>query len=187
MNINEPGRTDKTPIARQSFREDGLLDEEWTDFCLILDDHQSDWSSRFERISKRMDRIDYNRFPAHLKCPVVQCYRRTVIGARHTPTQPGFEAVLAHWRLQCVTPIHGHPPVLMYRALSGLYRMTMYRLKNGIPEPVEDRMVRAGDWFYHVGDSDGYDHFIHTIECIEEGWTLNLYSDDAQKGVKYSA
>ena len=187
MNINEPDRTDKSPIARQSFREDGLLNEEWAEFCLILDDHQSDWGSRFERISKRMDRIDYNRFPEHLKCPVVQCYRRTVIGARHTPTQPGFEAVLAHWRLQCITPIHGHPPVLMYRVLSGLYRLTMYRLNNGIPEPVKDRMVRGGDWFYHVGDRGGNDHCIHTVECIEEGWTLNLYSDDAQKGIKYTA
>ena len=89
--------------------------------------------ARFALIAERMDRIDCEAFPEHLKCPVVQCYRRTVIGARHTDTEPGFEAVLAHWRLQCVTPIHGHPPVLMYRALSGLYRMTMYRLKNGVP------------------------------------------------------
>ena len=44
-------------------------------------------------------------------------------------------------------------------------------------------MIRAGDWFYHVGEGDGYDHFIHSIECIEEGWTLNLYSDDAQKAL----
>ena len=98
------------------------------------------FEARFALIAERMDPIDLEAFPEHLKCPVVQCYRRTVIGARHTDTEPGFEAVLAHWRLQC-DPIHDYPPVLMYRALGGLYRMTMYRLENGVPVPSEDRMI----------------------------------------------
>ncbi len=174
------------PVARQSVREEGLLVEEWGDLCGILDQKALDWNSRFVQISARMDRIDTSILPEHLKCPVAECYRRTVIGALHDETQEGFEAVLSHWRLRCMTPIHGHPPIVFYRALSGLYRMTMFELSNGVPVPVSDRMIRAGDWFYHVGEGGGFEHFIHTIECIEEGWTLNLYSDDAQKGVKYN-
>jgi len=187
MNGTQADTVLKKPIARTSIREAGLLTQEWSDICSILAKDQDDWESRFRRISERMDGIEQDRLPAHLKCPVAECYRRTVIGALHTETEAGFEAVLSHWRLRCVTPIHGHPPILMYRALSGLYRMTMYRLNQGIPEPVEDRMVKAGDWFFHLGEGGGYNHFIHTIECIEEGWTLNLYSDDAQKGIKYSS
>ena len=187
MTISGASEGAKAPVARTSVRAEGLLVDEWRDFCAILDREGMSFEARFALIAERMDQIDLEAFPEHLKCPVVQCYRRTVIGARHTDTEPGFEAVLAHWRLQCVTPIHGHPPVLMYRALSGLYRMTMYRLENGVPVPFEDRMIRAGDWFHYEGEGGGYDHFIHTIECIEEGWTLNLYSDDAQKGIKYTA
>lgn len=187
MNDGEIEMTEKRPVARTSVREEGLLVKEWSDICSVLAEPGVSWDARFARISERMNGIDLELLPEHLKCPVAECYRRTVIGALHTKTEPGFEAVLSHWRLRCATPIHGHPPILMYRALSGLYRMTMYRLNQGIPEPVEDRMVKAGDWFFHLGEGGGYDHFIHTIECIEEGWTLNLYSDDAQKGIKYTS
>lgn len=173
-----------SPAMRKSQYEPGLLDQEWRDFCALLQADQP-YAERFANISKRMDSIDLSLLPHHLKCPVVECYRRTVIGALHSPDEAGFEAVLAHWRLDCVTPIHGHPPVVMYRALSGLYRMTLYEKVNGVLQPSEVRMISAGDWFYHEGVGEGYDHFIHTIECIDEGWTLNLYSDDATKGVKY--
>jgi len=186
MTESEINKMAGNPVARQSVREEGLLVQEWADFCGVLDDPSLDWESRFARISARMDQIDTALLPGHLKCPIAECYRRTVIGALHNETEAGFEAVLSHWRLRCMTPIHGHPPIVFYRALSGLYRMTMYQIINGVPAPVDDRMICAGEWFFHVGEGGGFDHFIHTIECIEEGWTLNLYSDDAQKGIKYN-
>ena len=78
-------------------------------------DHEGmSFEARFALIAERMDQ-DLEAFPEH-PCPVVQCYRRTVIGARHTDTEPGFEAVLRIGACS-VTLIHGHLPVLMYRAL----------------------------------------------------------------------
>ena len=106
MNDGEIEMTDKRPVSRTSVYEDGLLVQEWSDFCSVLAERDVEWNERFARISERMDRIDLELLPQHLKCPVAECYRRTVIGALHTETEPGFEAVLSHWRLRCVTPIH---------------------------------------------------------------------------------
>ena len=171
---------------RRSIQGDGLLAREWLDFCAVLDAPDLSWEARFERISERMSTIDFEALPEHLKCPVAGCYRRTIVGALHTDEEPGFEAVLAHWRLTCITPIHGHPPVVMYRVLSGRYRMTFYEKTDDGLSPVSERLLGPGDWLLHEGAGPGYEHFIHTVECLEEGWTLNLYSDDALKGVKYN-
>lgn len=168
-----------------TFEDHDVLAEPWTDFCRTLDDPEQSWSQRFSSIRSRMDDIDVGSFPEHFKCPVVACYRRTVVGARHTPTTPGFEGVLAHWRVGCITPVHGHPPVVMYATLSGRYRMVMYKLTDDGVEETGETIMTAGDHLFHVGKTEGYDHFIHKIECLEEGWTLNLYSDDARKGVVF--
>ena len=99
MNESETNHMAGKPVARQSVREEGLLVQEWADFCQLLDDESLDWESRFVGISARMDRIDTAVLPGHLKCPIAECYRRTVIGALHNETEAGFEAVLSHWRV----------------------------------------------------------------------------------------
>ena len=64
--------------------------------------------------------------------------------------------------------------------------MTFYEKTDDGLSPVSERLLGPGDWLLHEGAGPGYEHFIHTVECLEEGWTLNLYSDDALKGVKYN-
>ena len=168
-----------------TFHDRQILAEPWSDLCALLDREEMPWSKRFSAIRRRMDQIDITALPHELQCPVVACYRRTVVGALHTPTEPGFEGVLAHWRIGCITPVHGHPPVVMYAALSGKYRMVMYKLTDEGVVPTGETIMAAGDHLFHVGKGDRYDHFIHSVECVEEGWTLNLYSDDARKGLVF--
>jgi hypothetical protein len=174
----------RQPDGSGTFHDRDILSLAWRDICTQLDTEQS-WRERFGAIRRRMDAIATERLPEDLKCPVPACYRRTVIGARHGADHAGFEGVLAHWRAGCDTPVHGHPPILMYAVLTGRFRMHNYRLEG-------DRLLRvgacdlaAGEHFFHVGEGDGFDHSIHRVECLEPGWTLNLYSDDARKGLVF--
>jgi hypothetical protein len=181
---NHDGRQ---PDGTGTFHDRDVLSVAWQDICIELDQEHRSWSERFTAIRARMDRIDTSRLPETLKCPVPACYRRTVIGARHTATTDGFEGVLAHWRAGCDTPIHGHPPIVMYAVLTGHFRMYTFRLDGEQLVRVGELDVKAGEHLFHVGEGAGYDHFIHRVECLEPGWTLNLYSDDARKGLVFGS
>jgi hypothetical protein len=173
------------PVSDKSLGYD-LLPDVWVELCGYLDAPELDWEQRFAAIAARIADITTEELPEHLKCPIAECYRRTVVGARHTLNRPGFEVVLSHWRSGCITPIHGHPPVVFYGALTGAFEMDLYERHDDWVRPTgETRAIAAGEYLFSAGAGGGYDHFIHTVRCVDEGWTLNLYSDNALKGVKF--
>lgn len=101
-----------------------------------------------------------------------------------------FEVIVGNWRptgFRC--HIHGHPQFMYYQVLSGKYIMHLYKIidkENNIVSPVKSMILLPGDVYSVFDNMATWSNAIHSIECIEPGQTLHIYSNDGTKGQVYT-
>ncbi len=114
-------------------------------------------------------------------------YHRFSIGRGAREKDP-YEALLIHWTCGARTNIHGHPDFAFYKVLAGHFRMRLYERLSPDSKDIREKEVLElgpGQTRHSAGPPGRFDNFIHEIECVEEGFTLHFYSDDAKKGESF--
>ena len=149
---------------------------------------QREWKDKVKCINEYIDNCpELKTLPVDFSSKDQEMTRRNLIGVEKRIRKVGFEAFVIHWKKNATTPIHGHPSFAFYRVLQGRFNMNLYRLNtNGVAELEDKRKFNTGDFIYGLGKKKFYHNMIHRIECIEEGYTLNLYSENVQRGVYFS-
>lgn len=102
-------------------------------------------------------------------------------------TEDGWEMMLIAWRKGDQTSIHGHPEMCCYHYLEGRFKLELFELcPEGEPQLEKVLYVEEGESYAACGEADSYCNHIHRVTCLSEtGFSLNIYSDDAQKGEEY--
>ncbi|MCI5051485.1 MAG: hypothetical protein MRY57_04195 [Candidatus Pacebacteria bacterium] len=116
-------------------------------------------------------------------------YKRQVLGKEFNDNETydeNFEVIMGHWKpTKTSCRIHGHPQYMYYQILSGKYLMHLYKIidtQQKIVEPVQSMIMLPGDTFGICAQSRTMCNGIHSMQCLEAGQTLHIYSDDALKG-----
>ena len=99
----------------------------------------------------------------------------------------GPRGFLKRWSRGEVTGIHGHPSVLYVHVLSGCLEVEEYE-RVGATGVRRTRAYRLalGQTCTGAVDNDRADNFVHRIRCIDDGWSLHLYSDAPGRGMRFS-
>ena len=120
--------------------------------------------------------------------PQGAAYTRTVVvkDKNNTDRPCHFEAIVANWiptKNHC--PVHGHPQFMYYQIISGVYCMNLYRIVDKQQRTVEKYstlVLLPGDVYAVCAKEPGYCNAIHSVQCLEKGQTLHIYSNDGTKG-----
>lgn len=172
----------------KSFFIEHDLSAEYSEVWKRLEKCVKDASEAFERIeaiSQTLEKMDLlSHFPNHIlsrenRGPM---YLRNLIG-RSTGYDKN-EALLIHWNTMARTGIHGHPAAAFYRVLTGKFQMDVFERIAKSKKVVKRKtfILGPGDSKSCIGTKETYDNFIHRVVCLEEGFTVHFYSDDARKG-----
>lgn len=113
---------------------------------------------------------------------VAGSYSRTILYRDHS----GFEAIIARWSKDAVTPIHGHPQFAFVYLITGKLRMALYKNKDRLISKTESRILQPGEYFYSKGIAGTYDNAIHRVSASLDSLSFHIYSDNALKGEIYS-
>lgn len=116
-------------------------------------------------------------------------YSRNYIGLEPRLGEPGWETLVMRWPNFGPGPIHGHHRFVLYRVLDGRFRMRFHRIVDSGKNLVVEETVKEfgpGDVHYYSGSGPGYHHMVHSVECIEPGHSLHIYSGDARMAEVYS-
>ncbi len=137
-----------------------------------------------EQINKIIDKnLNLEQLPSKMKAREAKTYQRTLFGLEKTLSGSGFEGIILHWKKDSKTPIHAHPNFAYYKILSGKCLMKFYKKKkNGSLVETSQKYLSTGDSLHSYEKKMTFTNLIHKVECIEEGFTLHLYSDNAIKG-----
>ena len=167
----------------ENYYED--LDMLWLDILHNLKDVNMPLKKRIANINDAVSTgLKCDGLPKECQAKQSATYKRTVLGIEKTLQASGFEALLLHWKKGAKTPIHGHPHFAYYNILSGTCRMTFYKkTSNGNLKETSTGLLRADDFIYSQAiNKNTYENLIHSVECLEESFSLHLYSDNALKG-----
>ena len=140
-----------------------------------------------EQINNIIDNnVSLEQLPSEMKAKKAKTYQRTLFGLEKTLSDSGFEGIILHWKKNSKTPIHAHPNFAYYKILSGKCLMTFYKKKeDGSLVKTSQKYLSTGDSLHSYEKKEKkmtFTNLIHKVECIKEGFTLHLYSDNALKG-----
>ncbi len=110
-------------------------------------------------------------------------YSRNYLGKHHL----GWELLVMCWSKGQVTPIHGHPHICSYNFTQGEFHLEIFELDDNSEPVLKDSLeISEKTIFTDIGLKDTFANHIHRIECRSEiGYSIHVYSDDAQKGTKF--
>lgn len=120
--------------------------------------------------------------------PQGAAYTRTVVAKDkdNTDRSCSFEVIVANWSpKENHCPIHGHPQFMYYQIISGAYCMSLYQIvdeQQRIVEKYSTLILLPGDVYAVCAKKSGYCNAIHSVQCLEKGQTLHIYSNDGTKG-----
>jgi len=109
-------------------------------------------------------------------------YSRTILYRDHS----GFEAIIARWSKNAVTPIHGHPQLAFVYLISGKLSMELFEKNDNQICKTKTRILRPGEHFFSKGTAGTYDNAIHRVTAAVDSLSFHIYSDDALKGETFS-
>ena len=158
----------------------------WNQIKTILNEPLS-WQEKFKKIN-----LYLNENTSKITCLPLQNlgtsgneYCRNLIGQEVSLNPFAHEAFLMSWSKENSTPVHGHPPVVFYKVLSGKFLMRFYDYNNKRIKEKNYRLLEAGSTVFQVNKEKHYEHFIHKVECLEDGITFNFYNGSARKGITF--
>jgi hypothetical protein len=111
------------------------------------------------------------------------CYDKNYL-SRHSS---GWEIMLIAWGKGDQTKVHGHPEMCCYHYIKGRFSLEIFEVCDQGTLSLKKKLeVGAGDSYADCGEPDSYCNHIHRVTCLsEEGFSINMYSDDAKKGEEY--
>jgi len=99
--------------------------------------------------------------------------------------EKGYRAFLKVWTQGERTLIHGHPSTMFVYPITAHLENTEYGLVDGRPEPVSVRIHGPGQTMVGAADNERHDNFIHSLRCVQPGWSLHIYSDSGARGPRF--
>lgn len=99
-----------------------------------------------------------------------------------------YEIVISKWCKNAFTPVHGHPQLALYYVIQGKFRMELYHCHDSDDDVTFDKelILEKNQFFYHIGDDNRYDNFIHRVFADDNSIAIHLFSEPAVLGKKFS-
>lgn len=97
----------------------------------------------------------------------------------------GYRAFLKEWTSGEQTPVHGHPSTMFVYPVSARLECIEYSMVDGRPVLEGSRVYGPAETMVGAADNDRHDNFVHSLRCVEPGWSLHIYSDSGARGPRF--
>jgi hypothetical protein len=161
----------------------GLRERFWEEAKGILEEHWA-WSERFEAlealVAKHRGGLDLVDSP-----PLAGSESPDALCAPLPPHIVGYRAFLKEWTSGEQTLIHGHPSTMFVYPVSTRLECIDYSMVEGRPVVEGRRIYGPTETMVGAADNDRHDNFVHSLRCVEAGWSLHIYSDSGARGPRF--
>ena len=113
------------------------------------------------------------------------CESTTGVAPPLPPEQSGYRAFVKHWEAGESTGCHGHPDTMYVYLISTRLKSEGFRLESETPVPDQTITRGPGETFTGHVPNGRFDNFIHRLHAETTGWSLHIYSDLSDRGVRF--
>ena len=99
--------------------------------------------------------------------------------------QSGYRAFLKHWDEGESTGCHGHPDTMYVYLISTRLRSEGFYMEGEKLVPGQTLTRGPGETFTGHAANGRFDNFIHRLHAETTGWSLHIYSDLSDRGVRF--
>lgn len=155
----------------------------WTQAHAILSS-ETPWSQRCTEMNALVAEYDHGQALIDAGGRP-DCESTTGVAPPLPPEASGYRAFLKHWEAGESTGCHGHPDTMYVYLISTRLRSEGFDLEGEQLLPGQTLTRGPGETFTGHAPNGRFDNFIHRLHAETTGWSLHIYSDLSDRGVRF--